>query len=182
MSRQLIITLTLTAALILGLFGHRYLESRSEIADQATVGITMGRDLPSSAIVTPLHGGDPRPLSDEIVGATVVNFFASWCAPCRAENATLLQLRAEGVRVVGVAVRDEAYATQAFLDELGDPFFRVMADPQSEAMLNLGLGSDLPQTLVVSSDGRVILHHSGALVGTDGEAALREIREMAGPR
>ena len=182
MSRPFIITLGVSVALILGILGYRHLEARSAAASQADVATLIGRDLPSTAMVTPLHGGEPRALSDEIVGATVINFFASWCAPCRAESAVLLQLRAEGVRVIGVAVRDEPGAAQAFLDELEDPYFRVMADPQGQAMQALGLGSDLPQTLVVSSSGRLLMHHSGALLGADGEAALDEIRDLAGPR
>ena len=142
----------------------------------------VGQRLPASAQVTPIEGGVPYPLSDEIVGVTVINYFASWCAPCRAENPVLLELRAEGVRVIGVAVRDEPAATQAFLDNLGDPFFRVMLDPTGGSMTALGLGADMPQTLVVSTDGEILMRHSGPLVGTDGEAALEEIRERAGPR
>lgn len=142
----------------------------------------VGRNLPVSAQVAPLAGGDPYPLADEIFGLTVVNYFASWCAPCRAENPVLLQLRAEGVRVVGVAVRDQPAATQAFLDELGDPFSRVMVDSTGGSMTELGLGADMPQTLVVSAEGRVLMHHSGPLVGTDGAAAVEEIRALANPR
>lgn len=141
-----------------------------------------GRALPAAAVVTPLTGGEPRPLADEIVGPTVVNVFASWCAPCRAENPVLLELRAEGVRVIGLAVRDDPVATQAFLDELGDPFFRVMTDPQGQAVEALNIGPEVPQTLVVSANGDVLLRHSGPLVGTDGEEALARIRDLAGPR
>lgn len=142
----------------------------------------VGQRLPASAQVTPIEGGEPYPLSDEIVGVTVVNYFASWCAPCRAENPVLLQLRAEGVRVIGVAVRDEPAAAQGFLDDLGDPFFRVMLDPTGGSMTALGLGADMPQTLVVSSSGEILMRHSGPLVGADGEAAIEQIRELAGPR
>lgn len=142
----------------------------------------VGQRLAASAQVTPLEGGVSYPLSDEIVGVTVINYFASWCAPCRAENPVLLELRAEGVRVIGVAVRDQPVAAQAFLNELGDPFFRVMLDPTGASMTALGLGADMPQTLVVSADGEILMRHSGPLVGTDGEAAVEQIRDLAGPR
>lgn len=142
----------------------------------------VGSILPASAQVTPLMGGDARPLSDEIVGVTVVNLFASWCAPCRAENPVLLELRSEGLRIVGIAIRDEPAATQAFLDELGDPYFRVMSDRSGSLAGALSIGSELPQTLVISPSGEILYRHSGPLAGTDGEAALEEIRELAGPR
>lgn len=142
----------------------------------------VGQRLPASAQVMPLEGGAPYPLSDEIVGVTVINYFASWCAPCRAENPVLLELRAEGVRVIGVAVRDQPAAAQGFLDTLGDPFFRVMLDPTGASMTALNLGADMPQTLVVSASGEILMRHSGPLVGTDGEAAVQQIRELAGPR
>lgn len=142
----------------------------------------VGQSLPANALVQPLAGGDPYPLSDEIFGVTVINYFGSWCAPCHAENPVLLQLRAEGVRIVGVAVRDRPQDTQHFLDELGDPFFRVMLDTTGASMTALDLGADMPQTLVVSADGEILMRHSGPLVGTDGAAAVEEIRELAGPR
>ncbi|WP_296816064.1 redoxin family protein [Brevundimonas sp.] len=143
--------------------------------------LEVGRPLPE-VMVTPLGGGDPRPLSEEVVGVTVVNIFASWCAPCRAEHPALVELNRDGVRLVGLSYRDEPADTQAFLDELGDPFVRVVADPQAQTDAPLGLGGAIPQTFVVASDGEVLFRHSGPLVGTDGEAALARIRELAGPR
>jgi cytochrome c biogenesis protein CcmG/thiol:disulfide interchange protein DsbE len=171
-----------TALILIGLVAY-FVWSRSSGPSPDT-GPTeiVGRDLPATAQVTRLTGGDLYPLSQEVVGVTVVNFFGSWCAPCRAENPVLLQLQGEGVRVIGVAVRDDPAATQQFLDDLGDPFFRVLSDRPGETLTHLGLGGDVPQTLVVAADGEVLFHHAGALVGTDGEAALVEIRELAGPR
>lgn len=166
---------------VVAVVGYRMWGGPSQSGQSQPHGV-VGQTLPPSMIVTPLHGGDPRPLSEEVIGVTVINYFGSWCAPCRAEVPALLRLRGEGVRVIGVAVRDEPTATQAFLDELGDPFFRVVNDPDGAGMASLGLGADVPQTLVVGRDGEVIFHHSGPLVGTDGEAAIEEIRDLAGPR
>lgn len=162
--------------------GFRLWQSQSELTGEAASAAIVGRSLPRTAVVTALMGSEPYPLSDELIGVTVVNFFASWCWPCRAENPVLLELQAEGVRVIGVAVRDDPNNTQAFLDELGDPYFRVLADRSGATLTTLELGGELPQTLVVAADGEVLFHHSGPLAGTDGEAALEQIRDLAGPR
>ena len=176
---RLVLTLGVVTVGFIALIGYRVWQGSPAAEAPAAI---VGQQLPRTALVTPLTGGEPYPLSDEIVGVTVINYFGSWCAPCHAENPVLLQLRAEGVRLVGVAVRDNPVSTQAFLDQLGDPFFRVMADESGETMAELNLGADMPQTLVVSPDGEILMRHSGPLVGTDGEAALEEIRALAGPR
>ena len=176
---RLVLTLGVVTVGFIALIGYRIWQGSPAAEAPAAI---VGEQLPRTALVTPLTGGEPYPLSDEIVGVTVINYFGSWCAPCHAENPVLLQLRAEGVRLVGVAVRDNPVSTQAFLDQLGDPFFRVMADEAGATMAELNLGADMPQTLVVSSDGEILMRHSGPLVGTDGEAALEEIRALAGPR
>ena len=60
----------------------------------------------------------------------VVNFWASWCPPCRAEHPTLKALSAEGVRVVGVNMMDDPENALAFLGEAGNPFSGVAFDPK----------------------------------------------------
>lgn len=151
------------------------------IQPEAAPQLQVGRDLPEVQVV-PLAGGDPRPLSEEILGVTVINVFASWCAPCRAEHPALTALSEEGVRIVGLAYRDPPADTQAFLAELGDPYIRVMADPTGAAGETLGLEAAMPQTLVVNGEGEVLLRHSGPLAGADGEAALAEIRRLTAAR
>ena len=176
---RLPLTFAFVGLFFIGLIGYKIWTSNP--SQPAPVQV-VGAHLSDEVRVTPLSGGEPRPLSDEIIGVTVINVFGSWCAPCRAENPVLLELRAEGVRLVGLAVRDEPAATRAFLDELGDPFFRVMLDTDGSAIESLGLGPEAPQTLVISAEGEILYRHSGPLIGTDGEAALAEIRELAGPR
>ena len=61
---------------------------------------------------------------------TVVNFWASWCPPCRAEHPKLLELQAEGVRIVGVNYKDRQDDAAGYLTEDGSPFVGVAYDPQ----------------------------------------------------
>ncbi len=93
----------------------------------------------------------------------IVNVFASWCAPCRLEHPRLLALEAQGIAVVGVAYKDEPEATQAFLDELGDPFAMVLVDREGRAGLDLGV-SGVPESFAVDAMGRIVAKSSGPLL------------------
>jgi cytochrome c biogenesis protein CcmG/thiol:disulfide interchange protein DsbE len=93
----------------------------------------------------------------------IVNVFASWCAPCRIEHPKLLELKARGVAVVGIAYKDDPVATRAFLDELGDPFAMVLVDREGRAGLDLGV-SGVPESFAVDALGRITAKSSGPLV------------------
>src|SRR5690606_30138304 len=93
----------------------------------------------------------------------LVNVFASWCAPCRAEHPQLMALKARGVAVVGVAWKDDPVATRAFLDELGDPYSMVLVDRDGKAGLDLGI-TGAPETFAVDATGKVVAKFAGPLI------------------
>lgn len=121
-------------------------------------------------IVLPvLSNGAAGPGAADLVTAaagqpTVVNVFASWCAPCRIEHPQLMALREQGVRVIGVAYKDDPAATAAFLADLGDPFAVVLVDAEGRMGLELG-SSGVPETFVLDPWGTIIAKHSGPIVG-----------------
>jgi cytochrome c biogenesis protein CcmG/thiol:disulfide interchange protein DsbE len=84
----------------------------------------------------------------------VINFFASWCAPCRVEHPILMRLKATGAPILGVAYKDSAPRTTALLNELGDPFSQVGLDPDGRYGLEIGVAG-VPETFVVGGDGRI---------------------------
>jgi thiol-disulfide isomerase/thioredoxin len=111
----------------------------------------------------------------------VLNFWASWCGPCRAEQKGLVEasrdLRAKGVRFVGVNIRDERPAASAYLDEFGVPYPSLYDRAARLPQLLAGQGPDSPPyTLVVDSRGRVGARLFGALAG--GRATTKVQAEM----
>ena len=127
----------------------------------------VGQELPLT--VLPILDGDEASnqmldLKTAAVGKPMVlNLFASWCAPCRLEHEQLMALKARGIKVVGVAYKDEPVKTRAFLDELGDPFDLVLVDREGRAGLDLGV-SGVPETFVVDAYGVIKYKVSGPIL------------------
>lgn len=101
-------------------------------------------------------------------GVTIVNFWASWCPPCRAEHPTLTALTAQGYRVAGVNFRDTAEAAGQYLTEQGNPFFASGFDPRGRNALDWGVTAP-PETFIVSGDGTVLFRYAGPLIDSDYE-------------
>ena len=93
----------------------------------------------------------------------MVNLFASWCAPCRAEHADITRLaRAHPGQVYGLAYKDAPEATREFLAELGNPFVEIGVDRSGQGGLDFGL-TGVPETFGISPEGKIILHVRGVL-------------------
>ena len=112
--------------------------------------------------------------------ATVVNVFASWCVPCRAEHPVLTRLaREHGVPLIGLNWKDKPEAARAFLDELGDPFERIGSDPSGRAGIDWGVYG-VPETYVVDAQGRIRYKHVGPLSEEDlNSVILPVLRQVA---
>ncbi len=102
---------------------------------------------------------------------TLVNFWASWCPPCRAEHPVLKQFAADGLRVAGVNFKDKADDAAGYLAEDGNPFFALAFDPQGRAAIDWGVTAP-PETFIVNGDGKVLFRFVGPLVGSYFEQAF----------
>ena len=93
----------------------------------------------------------------------MVNFFASWCVPCRAEHGYLTDLVARtGVPLYGINHRDKAEDAVAWLAELGNPYRRIGADAGRGAV-EWGV-TGVPETFIIDAAGRIRYHRRGPLV------------------
>ena len=151
--------LPLAALLALGLlFGLYSLKRDPQVKPDALVG----KPLPELTLPA-LDTGRPVRLHDAAQPTPVlVNIFASWCAPCEIEHPVLVDLKKQGVRVVGVAYKDAPENTKAFLGRLGDPYAERLVDRDGRAGIELGV-TGVPETYLVGADGKVLAKHTGPL-------------------
>jgi cytochrome c biogenesis protein CcmG/thiol:disulfide interchange protein DsbE len=132
----------------------------------------VGKPMPDEAL-PPLAGGPPTPLKGEVRPATLVNFFASWCAPCIQEAPALMALKAQGVRIIGVAWKDDPEKTKAMLTKVGDPYARVLVDRDGAAGLDFGV-SGVPETYVIGADGKILAKEAHPLTAESAERLLEK--------
>ena len=99
---------------------------------------------------------------------TLVNFWASWCPPCRAEHPRLLEMAAGGIPIIGVNFRDREGPASGYLERDGNPFVAVAFDPQGRSAIDWGVTAP-PETFILNGDGRVLFRYVGPLVGSDYE-------------
>ena len=153
-------------ALIAGVFAYALTKP-----DPSKLPSTLiGKQAPRLAL-GPLEGlqrdGIPTPgvgLDDLADGKpVVVNFWASWCAPCIAEHPMLVELvRQTGVRLVGINHKDAAANARRFLGRYGNPFTLVGVDGNGRASIEWGVYG-MPETFVLDGRGRIAFKHVGPI-------------------
>lgn len=106
----------------------------------------------------------------------LLNIFASWCVPCIAEAPHLETLKARGVKIYGVAIRDSSQDIARFLERNGNPYARIASDRISALQLNLG-SSGVPETFVIDGNGKIIYQHIGDITANDIPVLLEKLEE-----
>ena len=147
-----------------------------------------GRDLPSTLIGKPvpefelpsLHEGKPGLSTADLraPGVKLVNIWASWCVPCRAEHPKLVELAEMGLPVHGINYKDTDANALKFLAELGDPFTLIGADRRGRVGIEWGVYG-VPETFVIDGEGRIVYKHIGPIQGSDIEKKILPAVEEA---
>lgn len=102
----------------------------------------------------------------------LVNYWASWCAPCRIEHPNLQALSDEGITIYGINYKDDPAKALAFMAELGDPYDAIGVDAKGRMGLDWGVYG-VPETFVIDGDGTILLRFAGPLTQRAIKATLR---------
>ena len=96
----------------------------------------------------------------------LVNFWASWCPPCRAEHSKLLEIADSGTVIVGVNIKDDKKNAVSYLQNYNNPFRAISYDPNGRTAIDWGVTAP-PETFIIDKDGKVLFRFAGPLVGQD---------------
>lgn len=135
----------------------------------------VGKPAPTVAL-EPLGGGAPVPLNQAVKGPMLINVFGSWCVACVVEHPILVDMKAKGMPIVGVAWRDKPENTQRFLRERGNPYAAVLMDPNGLAAIELGITA-APESFLVDAKGQIIAKQAGPLTPEIAQAMLKKARD-----
>ena len=159
--------------IVLGLFALFLARMNSGDNPKELDSVFIGRDAPQFELASLQDGNSPLTTADLKVGEPVlVNFFASWCVPCRAEHESLMVLAGKyRVPIYGIAYKDTPDRSRAFLTELGNPFSKTGIDQNGRVAIDWGV-TGVPETFLIDGDGVVRYRHWGPIVGDGLEARL----------
>lgn len=136
----------------------------------------VGKQLPEFVLLpatTGIEGLSSRDMADGT--PRLLNIFASWCIPCKAEAPHLDALKKAGAEIDAIAVRDKPDDVAAFLQEFGNPFRRIGSDSEMAVQLKLG-SSGVPETYVIGSDGKILYQHIGDIRAEHVPMLLEKLR------
>ena len=135
------------------------------------VGLSRNDDLPSNLVgklAPPLPkefitGFDPIPQKALVEPKIkIINFWASWCAPCRAEHPNIEKLAQLDLKVYGVNLKDNAESATKFLTNLGNPYNGIGTDENGKIAIDWGVYG-VPETFIVGTTGKIIYRHPGPI-------------------
>jgi cytochrome c biogenesis protein CcmG/thiol:disulfide interchange protein DsbE len=111
--------------------------------------------------------------ADSLKGQVVlINFFASWCVPCRLEHPLLMRLaKEEKLPLYGIAYKDNVEDTERLLAQTGDPYRRIGVDRDGRVGIDFGVYG-VPETYVIDKSGHIRKRFVGPLTA---EAVDKEL-------
>lgn len=141
----------------------------------------VGKEVPTFNL-PPVEGQTQRFASDDLKKGkvTLVNIFASWCAPCHVEHPFLMELKEKyGVTIYGIDYKDDPKDIRAFLDTRGDPYAKVGADLSGRVAIDWG-SSKYPESYIVDGNGKIIDKIVGPITPSEIKDRILPVLKKAG--
>ncbi len=142
-------------------------------------GATTRHPLPAVVLGGLENASQPHQIAD-LRGPLLLNFWASWCVTCQAENKILKSLRDDGINIVGVSFRDRPEDAQQWLKTHGSPYQQVLIDSEGVLAGKLGV-KGAPETFLIDSEGNVRFHYQGLIQHRVWEERIQPIYERLTP-
>ena len=124
----------------------------------------LNKNLPTFSSIN-LYDKEEVLLSNSLKGKyTLINFFASWCTPCRAEHHLFFKIKKEipELYILGFSHKDNLDDSKKYLEEEGNPYSFVGIDSDGKIAFDFGVFG-LPETFIVNQDKEIIYKHTGPL-------------------
>ena len=97
---------------------------------------------------------------------TVINFWASWCAPCKKEHKHLISLKKKNIKILGINFKDKTSNANEFLKKLGNPYYLIASDQEGKTSVSFGVYG-IPETILVNKDLIIVKKYIGPLDKND---------------
>ena len=105
---------------------------------------------------------------------TLINIWSSWCVPCRSEHSILMSLsKNSDLYILGLNYKDKKNNSIKFLEELGNPFSKILIDPDGTISISLG-AYGVPETFLVNNKSEIIKKYIGPLTNDN----ISEIKKI----
>ena len=106
---------------------------------------------------------------------TLINFWASWCAPCKIEHPILMKLsQKKNLKIAGINFKDKETQANAFLNKLGDPYDLLAKDKNGKQSVRFGIYG-IPESILINKDLMIIEKFVGPLSNEDYNNILKII-------
>ena len=172
MRRLLYLLPILLVAALLAVFWHGLDPDRDP---HALPSALIGKPVPALELASLQEGAAAVSLAALKGQPVAINFFASWCLPCRAEHPMLGKIAAEyGIKVIGIAYKDKPDDAKRFLGDLGDPFRAIGLDQTGRTAIEWGVYG-VPESYFVDPAGIVRWRYAGPITPDVLDAEVRPL-------